>query len=102
MTQEISSKTVSEIEGSVITISCFADMNSDNTTTPELFRSDVLLGAKKINDIEGKGGDLMLTSEIENMGVVNGDGELTIKVKNDDANKYSNDATNGELTYNNG
>jgi len=77
-------------------------MNDDQTTTPELFESDVLPSSMQINGVDGKGGDLVITSEIENAADITDEGVLTVKVINDDANKYSNDATNGNLTYNNG
>ena len=100
MSQECSTKTITEVVGTSVAIECFSDLNSDGTKTPSLFRADLLDEEKEINSVSGKEGELIITHEDSNETVaeVNDEGELAISLTDDDANKYEND--NGELIYN--
>ena len=42
-------------------INCFADMNADGSTTPDLFKSQVLDKPMEIDNVDGKEGELMLS-----------------------------------------
>jgi hypothetical protein len=99
MSQECSSKTITEIISKKATIHCFADMKQDGTTTPSLYRADLLDTEKEINGVNGKEGELLLTHNDNNptVGEINESGELSISLDNDDVSKYSNNE--GELIY---
>ena len=91
MRTEVSTKTISETEkeSGVFLISCFSDMNADGTTTPSIFKAQVLSVPKIIDNTNGKEGELMLSFEGNDAGELNDDGELVIEPNDDDANKYS-------------
>lgn len=97
---EVSTKTITEVEknNGTFLITCFADMNDDGTTTPDLFKSQVLNKPMEIDNIAGKEGELMLSFVGNKVGKLNSDGELILELENDDANKYNKE--NENLTYN--
>lgn len=99
MRTEVSTKTISEVEKptGVFLISCFSDMNADGTTTPSIFKAQVLSSPKIIDNINGKEGELMLSYEGDTLSEVNEKGELVIETPNYDANKYSK--VNENLIY---
>lgn len=99
MITNCSTKTVTEVDQDVIIISCFADMNENGSTTPKLFKADLLSDSKQINEVDGKEGELLLTYEGSSVGHVNSDGELILELEGDDVDKYSINER-GELIYN--
>ena len=94
-------KTVTEVikNSGNFTIHCFSDKKADGTTTPSIFKTQVLQEPMEIDNVSGKEGELMLSYEGEKSGnLVNG--ELIIDPDNDDANKYSRGGTNNtDLIY---
>ena len=78
-------------------VSCFSDMNEDGTTTPVLFKSEVLSAPKIIDNVNGKEGELMLSYVGDKVGEIDGNGNLILDVENDDVNKYNKQ--NENLTY---
>ena len=95
----ISSKTITEIQSGAISISCFADMNADGTTFPDIYQSDILNSSKQINGVNGKEGELILSYEGLTVGELK-DNDLVIELENDDVNKYL--IENRDLIYTNG
>lgn len=94
----ISSKTRTKVIGEEFSINCFADKNADGSVTPEIFKSEVLDSKSVVDNQSGIEGELILSSDEENCGALNTDGELNINVENDDAERYSKN-DNGELIY---
>jgi hypothetical protein len=90
METNVSVKTITEVnkaDGTFI-ISCFSDMNEDGTTTPVVFKSQVLDKQMEIDNIEGKEGELMLSNYGDKVGNINKNGELILEVENDKINRY--------------
>lgn len=75
-------------------------MNEDGTTTPAIYKSQVLEKPMVIDNTSGKEGELMLSHSGNNGGSINTDGELVIEPQGDDANKYEKEQEN--LIYNEG
>lgn len=75
-------------------------MNEDGTTTPAIYKSQVLEKPMVIDNISGKEGELMLSHSGDTVGSINTDGELVIEPQGDDANKYEKEQEN--LIYNEG
>ena len=52
-----------------------------------------------VDTASGVEGELILLSDEENVGVLDNNGELTLTLETDDVNKYSVNATQGDLEY---
>ncbi len=102
MGTQVNVKTLSEVEPSsgLFFIHCFSDMNEDGTTTPAIYKSQVLEKPMVIDNTSGKEGELMLSQSGDTVGSINTDGELVIEPQGDDANKYEKEQEN--LIYNEG
>ncbi len=102
MRTQVSVKTITEVEQSsgLFLINCFSDMNDDGSTTPAIYKSQVLDKPMIIDNTSGIEGELMLSHSGTSVGNVNNDGELIIDVQGDDANKYDKEKEN--LIYNEG
>jgi len=102
MKTEVSVKTITEVEkpSGVFLISCFSDGNEDGTTTPSLFKSQVIDKSMEIDNVDGKEGELMLSYSGNNVGDIDENGNLILNIDSvdDDVNKY--EKTNENLTYN--
>lgn len=101
MITECNVKTITEIEGENIQISCICAENQNGVDRPTLFRADVLEEPKTINTENGVEGELMLThtDSSTNIGSLTNDGSLILNLEDDDADKYFVD-TDGQLKYN--
>ena len=98
MRTEVSVKTRTEVDkNGDFLVSCFSDMNEDGTTTPVLFKSEVLSPPKIIDNTKGKEGGLMLSYVGDKVGEIDDNGNLILDVENDDVNKYNKQ--NENLTY---
>lgn len=98
MRTEVSVKTRTEVDkNGDFLVSCFSDMNEDGTTTPVLFKSEVLSAPKIIDNTNGKEGELMLSYVGDKVGEIDNNGNLILDVENDDVNKYNKQ--NENLTY---
>lgn len=98
MRTEVSVKTRTEVyKNGDFLVSCFSDMNEDGTTTPVLFKSEVLSAPKIIDNVDGKEGELMLSYVGDKVGEIDSNGDLILDVENDDVNKYNKQ--NENLTY---
>ena len=98
MRTEVSVKTITEVDkNGDFLVSCFSDMNEDGTTTPVLFKSEVLSAPKIIDNTKGKEGELMLSYVGDKVGKIDDNGNLILDVENDDVNKYNKQ--NENLTY---
>lgn len=102
MRTQVSVKTITEVEQSsgLFLINCFSDMNDDGSTTPSIYKSQVLEKPMIVDNTSGKEGELLLSHSGETVGSVNNDGELIIEPEGDDANRYVKEREN--LTYNEG
>ena len=102
-TQHIHTKTVTEVFGSLgdFFIDCTSDMNADETTTPELFRSKVIQQPQTIIDnVPCEQGALALSYVGDRVGELN-EGNLTIDLTNDDVQRYERGGTDDiDLVYN--
>lgn len=100
MRTEVNVKTITEVEkeSGMFLISAFSDMNEDGSTTPSVYKSQVLDDEKIIDNTEGKEGELMLSYQGNTVGEINGDGQLILNPDGDDANKY--EKQNENLIYN--
>lgn len=100
MITEVTTKTVTRVldeEGENLFINCFASMNDDGTTFPEIYDAEILEEDLSINNVHGMEGELLITSENPDSAIIE-QGDLILSPKEDDVEKYSvND--NGELTY---
>ena len=77
-------KTVTEVSKNSgdFTIHCFSDKKADGTTTPSVFKAQILQEPMEIDNVSGK------------------EGELIIDPDNDDVNKYNRGGTdNTDLIY---
>lgn len=75
-------------------------MNDDGSTTPSIYKSQVLEKPMIVDNTSGKEGELLLSHSVKTVGGINKAGELVIEVQGDDANKYEKEQEN--LTYNEG
>lgn len=102
MRTQVSVKTITEVEQSsgLFFINCFSDMNDDGSTTPSIYKSQVLEKPMIVDNTSGKEGELLLSHSGETVGSINSDGELIIEPERDDANRYVKEQEN--LTYNEG
>lgn len=102
MRTQVSVKTITEVEQSsgLFFINCFSDMNDDGSTTPSIYKSQVLEKPMIVDNTSGKEGELLLSHSGETVGSINSDGELIIEPEGDDANRYVKEQEN--LTYNEG
>lgn len=98
MATSCSIKTITEVVNSKMTILSFADMNDDGTTVPELFKADLLVVPKIVNQTSGVEGEGILSYSGQTVGELV-DGYLTLYVDNDDSRRYFVDE-NGDLIYN--
>ena len=100
MRTTVSTKTLTEVtqKSGEFVITCFSDMNEDGTTTPSVYKSQVLEETKIIDNVSGKEGELILSHSGSEVGEINSQGELELEVENDDANKYSKNEQ-GDLIY---
>ena len=100
MRTQVSVKTITEVEQDtgMFLINCFSDMNADGTTTPRIYKSQVLDKEKIIDNTSGKEGELMLSHSGSTVGEITNDGQLVINVEGDDADKYDKEQEN--LIYN--
>ncbi len=98
MRTEVSVKTRTEVDkNGDFLVSCFSDMNEDGTTTPVIFKSEVLSAPKIIDNTKGKEGELMLSYVGDKVGEIDESGNLILDIENDDVNKYNKQ--NENLTY---
>lgn len=98
MRTEVSVKTRTEVDkNGDFLVSCFSDMNEDGTTTPVIFKSEVLSAPKIIDNTKGKEGELMLSYVGDKVGEIDNNGNLILDVENDDVNKYNKQ--NENLNY---
>jgi hypothetical protein len=88
-------KTVSEIIGNKIKISCTILKD-----TPKIFKVDLLKTSETINNEPGIEGELLLThvDSNESVGKINDNGDLLLNLEDDDANRYYID-DDGNLKY---
>lgn len=103
MRYDVSTKTITEVEqdSGLFNIHCFSDMNEDGTTTPSIYKSQILDKRMIIDNESGVEGELMLSHIGESVGELNKkNGELTIRPEGDDAEKYDKEDEN--LIYNEG
>jgi hypothetical protein len=102
MRYDVSTKTITEVEqdSGLFNIHCFSDMNDDGTTTPSIYKSQILEKKMIVDNVSGKEGELMLSHVGDSVGELNKDGELTLRPQNDDAQKYDKEDEN--LIYNEG
>lgn len=100
MRTQVSVKTITEVEQGtgVFLISCFSDLNADGSTTPTIYKSQVLYTEKIIDNTSGKEGELMLSHSGSTVGEINDNGELVINIEGDNADKYEKEQEN--LIYN--
>ena len=89
-TTQVHIKTITEVSKSTgaFSIHSFSDKNSDGSTAPSIFKSQVLTEVKIIDNVEGKEGELMISSDSEHVGKLE-NGELILDVSNDDTQRYS-------------
>lgn len=99
MRTQVSVKTITEVEQSsgLFLINCFSDMNEDGSTTPSIYKSQVLEKPMIVDNTSGKEGELMLSYSGTTVGNINSNGELVIEPDGDDATKYEKQKEN--LTY---
>ena len=101
MKTDVSVKTITEVEkeSGIFLIYCFSDMNDDGSTTPVIFKSQVLDKSMEIDNIDGQEGELMLSHYGENNnGSINSEGELILNIENGDrVNRYHKE--NEDLLY---
>lgn len=101
MKTEVSVKTTTEVEikSGVFLISSFSDMNEDGSITPVVFKSRVLDKSMKIDNQNGKEGELLLSfKNTEEVGEINNSGELILDIENDRLNRYH--INDEDLMYN--
>ena len=88
----IETQTITEIKKSdnSFLVTCFYNLNEEGNPFPEIFKSKVLSENSIIDNIHGKEGELILStnSDSKNVGFIQ-NGELTIKTELDDINKYN-------------
>lgn len=101
ITDYCSIKTITEIEGNKVKISCICSEKQDGIDTPTLFRVDMLNKPSIINRIQGLEGELLIThiDSNNNIAEINDKGELIISLDDDDVEKYTLD-DKGNLIYN--
>ena len=89
-TTQVHIKTITEVSKStgVFSIHSFSDRNSDGSTTPSIFKSQILTEAKIIDNVEGKEGELMISSDSEYVGTFE-NGELILDVSHDEPHRYN-------------
>ena len=99
MQNETSVKTVTEVYdvNNTFLIKSVPDKNEDGTTTPSVFKSEILETSKIIDNVSGKEGDLMLSYSGDKVGEISEEGDLMLEPSNDDVNRY--EKQNGDLTY---
>lgn len=100
-TTQVHVKTITEVTKStgMFFIRSFSDRNGDGSTTPSIFKSQVLSEVKIIDNVYGKEGELMISSYSERIGKLE-NGELTLDVSNDDVQRYNRGGTdNIDLTH---
>jgi len=99
MITECNVKTTTEVANQKVVISSvYSEQGNDK---PTLFRTDLLDEEKTINKVSGKEGELLFThidSGEDSPGEIDSDGNLTIKLSDDDAGNYSVNK-NGNLIY---
>jgi len=101
MITETHTKTQTEVsKDGTFLVSCFFDVNTDGTTNPEIYKSEVLQESKEINLVKGKEGELILSHSGSKAGYLDKDGNLVIETTSDDANKYYKDNSE-DLIYEN-
>ena len=90
-------KTITEVESdNSFLIHCFSDMNADETTVPQIFKSQVLESQKMVDNVNGVEGELMLSYSGERAGSLEAEtGELTLDPSEDDAQRYSRGGDDG-------
>jgi hypothetical protein len=101
METKVSVKTISEIKSDgTFSIKSVSDMNLDGTTTPNIFKSQVLTESKIIDNEKGKEGELLLSYVTDKVGSIDENGNLIIEVDEttDDVNRYVK--TKENLEYN--
>ncbi len=101
MNISVHTKTITEVDTATgdFIIECFADMNTDGSFVPSVFKSQVLQKHTIVDNIDGKEGELMLSHDNESrVGKLIADGNLIIDLDKDDVNKY--EKQNENLIYN--
>lgn len=99
METEVSVKVIAEVkrDENSFKITCFSDMNSDGSTNPSIFKSQIPQERLTVDNVNVKEGELALSYKGGNGGTLN-EGILTIEpAQEDDPNKYSVD--NENLVY---
>ena len=99
METEVSVKVIAEVkrDKNSFKITCFSDMNSDGSTNPSIFKSQIPQERLTVDNVNVKEGELSLSYKGGNGGTLN-EGIFTIEpAQEDDPNKYSVD--NENLVY---
>ena len=90
MKTEVSIKTRTTVDkAGNFSITSFSDKNEDGSTTPELFKSEILNDSKTIDNVKGKEGELLLSHDSEFVGDINSNGDLVLNIENDNLDKYN-------------
>lgn len=90
-TTDVHVKVITEVKtkAGTFSIHCFSDRNIDDSTTPTLFKSQILQEPTIVDNIEGKEGELIMSfGEGKSVGELT-DGVLTIDPVGDTPSKYS-------------
>ena len=103
--KEVRVKTKSEvsIDDGIFGIYCFSEKNFNHEDTPSIFQADLLKTRKRVDNIDGKEGELLLSFEGgDNIDAeVNENGELIIKSGDNESEEYFRDGDSNEnLAYN--
>lgn len=96
MITTVPTRTITEVVGKKFSISCFVSMNDDGTTSPEIYDANILDSDRIVNDISGKEGELLITSEYPDVAKIE-EGDLILSPKVDRADDYSKE--NEDLIY---
>lgn len=100
---DVSVKVITEVktEAGVFSIHCFADRNEDGTTTPTIFKAQILQEPTIVDNVKGQEGELIMSfGEGQSAGTLT-EGVLTIDPEGDDATRYERGGEDGvDLIYN--
>lgn len=102
-TSDVSVKVITEVKtkSGMFSIHCFADRNEDGSTTPTIFKAQILQEPTIVDNVSGKEGELIMSfSKGQSAGALTG-GVLTIEPEDDDAARYERGGIdNADLIYN--
>lgn len=97
MKKNVSVKTITEKEHSSgdFSVLCFADKNIDGSTTPDIYKAQVLDGVKVIDNTLVKEGELAISMTEGSNAHINESGELILSVSgSDDVERYNKEDEN--------